>query len=435
MPPRQNRIIKAPGAVISQPDFALLLQCTYPPGTTLSNIRIGTLKTTSHPGGSIKVDPSIRRSSIRVIPVILAMIAACASGAFAAAGSSEERSRAVDVVIVLDVSGSMEHLLDSVRARTWDVVNELGKMRPTPLLRVGFVSFGTDAGNENDGFVLVEENLTDELDKVYAKLMAATVGGRDERVGQALHTTLNQMNWSREWDALRVVFVAGNESADQGINHHNFRDIAKLYRDEGIIINALYAGNREQGITERWHHVAQHGVGNFSAIDPSLHTIQIPTPQDSALLELNAKLNTTYVPYGPSGQDGLANQVAQDGNASRLGVQSCSARIVTKGSALYTNASWDLVDAASNEDFTWNSIGDEDLPVILAPMTPEQRRAYIDDKRIERESIQKAIQEISLKREEYIQKALARESRGLGAAMRASVREQAMAKGFTCDDC
>ena len=28
--------------------------------------------------------------------------------------------------------------------------------------------------------------------------------------------------------------------------------------DEGIIINALYAGNREQGVVEKWHEIAQH---------------------------------------------------------------------------------------------------------------------------------------------------------------------------------
>ena len=39
-------------------------------------------------------------------------------------------------------------------------------------------------------------------------------------------------------------------------------------------------------------------------------SIQIATPQDDLLLELNASLNTTYVPYGEKGAAGLANQVA-----------------------------------------------------------------------------------------------------------------------------
>ena len=45
-------------------------------------------------------------------------------------------TRPVDVVVMLDTSGSMEDLLDATRARVWDVVNELGRMKPTPELRV-----------------------------------------------------------------------------------------------------------------------------------------------------------------------------------------------------------------------------------------------------------------------------------------------------------
>ena len=57
--------------------------------------------------------------------------------------SIAQETRPVDVVVMLDTSGSMENLLDATRARVWDVVNELGRMKPTPELRVGLVSFGT----------------------------------------------------------------------------------------------------------------------------------------------------------------------------------------------------------------------------------------------------------------------------------------------------
>ena len=54
--------------------------------------------------------------------------------------SIAQETRPVDVVVMLDNSGSMEDLLDATRARVWDVVNELGRMKPTPELRVGLVS-------------------------------------------------------------------------------------------------------------------------------------------------------------------------------------------------------------------------------------------------------------------------------------------------------
>lgn len=345
--------------------------------------------------------------------------------------------RPVDVVVMLDTSGSMENLLDATRARVWDVVNELGKMQPTPELRVGLISFGTNKASEEQGHIIQHLDLTEELDEVYAELMGLTIGGGTELVGRALNEAVDAMSWSGDYDALRVVFVAGNESADQGVEQADFRIAARAALDRDIIVNALYAGNREQGIVEKWHEVARSGEGNFSAIDPSIGSIQIAAPQDDLLLELNARLNTTYVPYGEKGQAGLANQIAQDSNASRLGVQSCSSRIVAKGGALYNNASWDLVDRSLEEGFDWDALPLSELPEEMQSMTAEESAAFIESKRAAREAIQLEIQTVSAARESFVKQAIAERigSAGLGEAMRASIREQAMAKGFSCEGC
>ena len=348
-----------------------------------------------------------------------------------------QEARPVEVGVVLDTSGSMENLLDATRARVWDVVNELGRMKPTPELRVGLVSFGTDKATEEQGFIVQHVDLTDELDEVYAELMGLTIGGGTELVGRALNETLDGMSWSPEYNALRVVFVAGNESADQGVEDDDFRIAARAARDRGIIVNALYAGNRDQGVVEKWHEVAQAGRGNFSAIDPATNTIQIAAPQDDLLLKLNATLNTTYVPFGQKGKLGLLNQIAQDSNASRLGVQSCSSRIVAKGGALYNNASWDLVDKTLEEGFLWDTISLADLPEAMQSMTAGERVEFIETKRAQREDIQRGIQSASEAREAFVKRAIAKRigEAGLGETMRKVIRGQAMAKGFTCDGC
>ena len=40
--------------------------------------------------------------------------------------------KAIDLVICLDVSGSMDGLIDSAKIRLWDIVNELARIKPTP---------------------------------------------------------------------------------------------------------------------------------------------------------------------------------------------------------------------------------------------------------------------------------------------------------------
>ncbi|ANM30907.1 hypothetical protein ABI59_16980 [Acidobacteria bacterium Mor1] len=368
----------------------------------------------------------------RIVPLALSTLLFLSP---AAAPLSANETRPVDVVVVLDTSGSMENLLDATRARLWDVVNELGRMEPTPELRVGLMSFGTEKASEEEGYIVQHVDLTYELDEAYAELMELTIGGGEEYVGRALNEAVDDMNWSPEREALRIVFVAGNEPADQG--DEDFLLAANAARDQDIIVNALYAGNREQGVVEKWHKVAQAGDGNFSAIDPAVGSIQIATPQDDLLLELNGSLNTTYVPYGEKGESGLANQIAQDSNASRLGVQSCSSRIVAKGGALYNNASWDLVDKSLEDGFNWDMLSLSDLPQALRELSDEERDTFIASKRSERERIQQDIQRASAEREAFVKQAMIERlgDEGLGEAMRQVIREQAMAKGFTCEGC
>ena len=374
---------------------------------------------------------------VAVLAVLATLIAPSTRSTASETGILGEESRAVDVVICLDTSGSMEGLMDAARARVWDVVAELSRMKPTPELRVGLLTFGTEEGGQDAGWIVAHADLTDDLDAVYASLMGLTVDGGEEFVGRAIHTALDEMSWSTDWNALRILFVAGNESADQDVDNYDFRIEARAAQDRDIIINAMYVGNQEQAIVENWPEVAKRGQGAFSAIDPEIATIQIPTPYDESLLALNARLNETYVPYGPNGTAGLANQVAQDGNASRLGVQSCSSRITAKGTSLYTNGSWDLVDASLEETFDINSVAVHELPESLQSMNTEELAGYVAGKRLEREAIQTEIQALSAKREGFIKNVRSQElaAGDLGEAMKQAIREQALKKGFKCDDC
>ena len=117
------------------------------------------------------------------------------------------------------------------------------------------------------------------------------------------------MQWSNDPAALKLVFIAGNESADQASEVFNFRYVAEEARNRGITVNSIYCGDREMGVRERWDQVAACGGGSYSAIDIRCGTIKIETPHDKVLLELNMKLNATYVPYGRLGEAGRERQL------------------------------------------------------------------------------------------------------------------------------
>lgn len=346
--------------------------------------------------------------------------------------------RPIDLVICLDTSGSMEALIDSARARLWDIVTSLSRARPTPVLRVGLLTYGSPSrSTSSQGWVVRQIDLTSDLDGVYAKMMSFATDGGDEFVGWVLHDALEAMNWSRDPKALKLIFVAGNESADQAREVFDFRYEAAKARRMGIIINSIYAGNRDAGVQERWAEVASCGGGSYSAIDMRCGTVQIETPQDKILLELNLKLNATYVPYGAEGHVGAARQAEQDVVARRVGQASAASRVAAKGTALYKNVGWDLVDAVERGEKKLEEMKESELPAPMQALSPSERVQFLKRKQSERAAIQKQIAEVSSERERILKDARAKASGGkiaLDDAMVGVIREQAKTQGFRFEE-
>lgn len=335
--------------------------------------------------------------------------------------------RPVDLVICLDTSGSMTGLIDSARAKLWDVVSELVSIEPNARLRVGLLTYGSPhISTRAQGWVVRQSDLSSDLDSVYARMMSMRTNGGDEFVGWVLSDAVHTLSWSNDPRALRLIYVAGNESADQCSTSFNFRYVAREARRKGILINAIYAGPNANGISEGWDQVAAHGGGDYFAIDQDAGTCQIATPHDKVLIELNAKLNATYVPYGAAGRAGKANQVAQDANAQGYGQHSIASRAQAKASGVYRNDKWDLVDAAEAPGFDLDEVEEAALPVEMQGMTKEQRRDYIVQKRTIRKQVKRQITEITKKRESILRKDRAeRKKKGLDDALRKSVRAHA----------
>ena len=122
----------------------------------------------------------------------LAAIAALWAPCLCAAADSipaNDARRDVDLVIALDVSGSMEGLIESAKQRLWDITNELARARPVPALRVAILSYGKPAYGEQSGYVRVDLPFTADLDAVNATLFAYRTDGGEEYVARAIQTS------------------------------------------------------------------------------------------------------------------------------------------------------------------------------------------------------------------------------------------------------
>jgi hypothetical protein len=346
----------------------------------------------------------------------------------AASAAVADKSRPVDVALCLDVSGSMNGLIDSARVKLWDIVIDLARAKPTPDLRVALYSYGHTSYDPKAGWVRKEVDLTRDLDEVYKRLNALTIDGGDEYVARVCRDALAQQAWSSDKDALKVIFVCGNEPATQD-PLVKLPEVAKLAHARGVIINAIYCG----GDAADWRDFAVSCEGRYFSIDQGRGTVSIAAPQDKRLSELSEKLNRTYCAYGKEGAEKALEQKAQDANATKFGAPVAAQRATAKGGGLYRNEDWDLVDRCKKDPkFDLKALKPEELPEEMRKLKPEERAAYVKKLAEERAAVQKEIAELSEARRKHVDAELKKQAagpQGLDTALRGAIREQAAKKG------
>ena len=367
----------------------------------------------------------------------LARLAALAAFSIPCLGSAadtlapNEPRRDVDLVIALDVSGSMEGLIQSAKQRLWDITNELARARPVPALRVAILSYCAPKYGEQSGYVRVDFPFTADLDAVNATLFAYQTDGGDEYVARAIQTSLDSLQWSGKQDALRIVFVAGNESAEQDPRLALEQATGAAVR-RGIVVNAIYCGGGNDADARGWQRVAASTNGIYASIDQQAAAVaNVATPFDEKIAALNAELNGTYVAFGAGGVEGRANQVAQDSNAATMSPAAAASRTVAKAGALY-RADWDLVGAVESGK-KLADIPAAELPAEMQALPPVEREAYVREKAERREDLQRQIGELAASRSEFIkeQSESSAGATGLDAAILEGLREVAATKGFS----
>lgn len=363
---------------------------------------------------------------------VVTLAAACI-GADARARQGIARERRIDLAICLDTSGSMSGLINSARGKLWRIVSELASAKPSPHLRVALLTYGTPSYGRASGWVRVNLDLTDDLDRVYQELFALGTSGGREYVARVTRRAVDSLSWDRATDTYRVIFVAGNESADQDPEYAN-EDVCRSAITRDIVVNAIYCGRPGHSAADGYRRVALLAEGRYASIDQNRGTVTVSTPYDDDLVRLGAELNTTYVAYGRRGQQAAENQREQDSNAARMGSAVAAQRARAKASSVYRNDKWDLVDASKKKDFKLEEVDEEQLPEKMQKMSPEERKAHIEEMTERRRKLQEKIAELSAKRRAHVESEMEKKSlsedKSFDRAVRAAVREQAEAKGY-----
>lgn len=345
-------------------------------------------------------------------------------------------NRKIQMAILFDASGSMNGLLNQAKARMWSIVNELTELRHdrvAPTVEIALYSYGNDGHPSAEYFVKQLVPLTSDLDLISEKLFSITTNGGSEYCAGVISKSLDSLAWSNEELDLKMIYIAGNEPFDQG--PLNYKTICKQACDREIYVNTIHCGSYDIGVRDHWYDGAQIGCGDYFHIDAAKSLQQIATPYDSLINVYNDSLNQTYMGYGKKGIERKELQNQQDLNAISLGSGNKAERSVAKTKLNYNNASWDIIDAQKEGKIELEKLTEEELPEELKGKTTTEKNQLIDQKMKERESLQKRISELAVKRSNFIEeekkKTVEDSGDDFGSSVSKSIEKKSSKIGYT----
>jgi Mg-chelatase subunit ChlD len=328
----------------------------------------------------------------------------------------------LEMVFVVDTTGSMSGLIEGAKKRIWGIVNEMltTTAEKRPEIRIGLVAYR----DKGDDYVTKVLPLTNDLDKVYATLMDYQAGGggdTPENVRRALAEGVTKMNWSPRTFAgrkvARIMFLVGDAPPhDDYQEEPDTLSTAAKAIAQGIYINTIQCGNIE-GTRTVWQRISSRGEGKYFAIAQDGGVEVIPTPYDAELSRLGAKIGATSMAYGGGGFAGGAAvyQRAIVGRSNRLESKlSASAaapasayanadRAVNKAVNVYAyDANADLVTAIESGTTTLEKVKKEDLPISIQNLPPPEQKKQVAQKLAERKEIRSQILTLAQKRDAFL---------------------------------
>jgi uncharacterized protein YajQ (UPF0234 family) len=323
----------------------------------------------------------------------------------------------VQVAVLLDVSGSMDGLLEQAKTQLWSMVETLGKAScngAKPKIEIALYEYGRPTNGVANNYIKQISPFTTDLDQLSAQLFQLKTDGGDEYCGAVMVKSLQELTWSDNPAYYKVIFIAGNESFRQGGVSVN--EACKLAKEKGVIINTIYCGENQAGIGEYWNMRGECGNGIYSNIDQNSKEQYIAAPQDSMIFVLNNKLNGSYVPYNWQGDSKAKLQKRMDTENTSASRGGGLKRAAVKASASYSNSGWDLVDAYKADSTVLKRVDKKYLPAEVKDKSDDEVKKYVEVKQAERGAIQQQMNTLVADREKHVAKVRSENARNAAGA-------------------
>jgi len=347
-------------------------------------------------------------------------------------------AKKVEVVFVLDTTGSMGGLIHAAKEKIWSIASTLAQAQQAPEISMGLVAY-RDRG---DAYVTQVVDLNRDLDSMYTKLMDfAADGGGDgpEAVNEALEAAVARMSWSQDQGTYKVVFLVGDAPP-----HMDYQDDTKYPQivaaaaAKGIVVNTIQCGGLSDTVAP-WQHIASLGHGRYFTVEQAGSAVAVETPFDSRIATLAAELDSTRLYYG-SAEERAAMQSKVEATA-RLNEEASVTARARRGAFNVTSAAGmdnflgnrELVDDVASGRVDVAAVPPAQLPASVAALPVAEQRELLAETAQKREELKRQIADLAAQRDAYIEKqvdAAGGADASLDQQIYEAVREQAAPLGI-----
>jgi len=347
----------------------------------------------------------------------------------------------IEVVFVLDTTGSMSGLLQSAKDKIWSIATTLASAEPAPEISIGLVAYR----DRTDNYVTKVIDLSSNLDAVFAQLMQFTAdGGGDtpESVNKGLYDAINNISWSNDQQAYQTVFLVGDAPAHTDYeNDVPFEVTLQNAKQKGIIVNSIQCGN-DNDTRRHWQRIASLAGGDFLKVEQNGSAIASDTPYDSKLAKLAKELESTRIYYGSKKtRDQLTSSAkANDAlykNAPKAALAKRAEYNNTRSGARNLLGENELLEAVAEGKVDLATVDNHLLPEAISSMAIEERSSYINEQNTKRAKIKKEMLSLSEKRKTYVQEIISDADNlesSLDYQLFDTLKKQAKAKGIDYEE-
>ncbi len=337
----------------------------------------------------------------------------------------------LDVVFVLDTTGSMGGLIEGAKQKIWSIASRMASGTPTPRIRVGLVGYR----DKTDDYVTKRFDLSEDLDGVYTNLQGFQAGGGGdgpEHVGRALGEAVSLMSWSQDPKAAKMIFLVGDAPAHDDYNDGwNTRVWAKKSIGQGIVVNTVRCGT-DVTTENLFRDLSLLADGSYVSIQQSGGMVAVATPFDTDIAKLNAEIADKTLVGGSalaqregnaelSALKAMPSSVSSDRAAfkSKSAPSAPATEVVRARGAVTLNAAPEKV----------NTLSEDELPATLKALPRGEREAYVRKQNAEQQALQGQVAELSKKRDAFLKGAVEKKKDSFDDQVFESVKRSAARAG------